>query len=94
MPVTATSEITAKAVGEEIRRARRELALTQREFAQRLGTSQAYIANVEAGRENLTLGKLAHLATTLGATLNIRLDVVPRAHVEIPEQVPRGAAAA
>jgi transcriptional regulator with XRE-family HTH domain len=94
MPVTATSEITAKAVGEEIRRARRQLSLTQREYAQRLGTSQAYVANVEAGRENLTLGKLANLATTLGATLNIRLEVVPRAHVEIPEQVRRRSAGA
>jgi|GraSoiStandDraft_45_1057281.scaffolds.fasta_scaffold265112_2 transcriptional regulator with XRE-family HTH domain len=84
MPATATSEITAKAVGEEIRRARRELALTQRELAQRLGTSQAYVANVEAGRENVTLGKLAQLAAALGAGLEIRFAVVPRAEITVP----------
>ena len=85
MPATAVSEITAKAVGEEVRRARREIELTQRTFAERLGASQAYVANVEAGRENLTLGKLAQVAAALGASLDIRLAVVPRARIEIPE---------
>ena len=86
MPATAVSEITAKAVGEEVRRARREIKLTQSAFAERLGTSQAYVANVEAGRENLTLGKLAQVAAALGASLDVRLAVVPRARVEIREE--------
>jgi transcriptional regulator with XRE-family HTH domain len=94
MPATAVSEITAKAVGEEIRRARRELKLTQREFAGRLGTSQAYVSNVEAGRENLTLGKLAQVAAALGASLDVHFAVVPRAHIEIPEPGSRSEAAA
>jgi transcriptional regulator with XRE-family HTH domain len=93
MPATASSEITARAVGEELRRARRELGLTQREFADRLATTQGYVANVEAGRENLTLGKLAQLAGGLGARLDIRVEVVPRAHVEVPEPTVPGAAA-
>jgi len=94
MPATTTSDIPARAVGEEIRRARHELGLTQRAFAERLGTHQTYVANVEAGRENLTLGKLAQVASTLGASLDIRLAVVPRAPVEVPEPAPRRAALA
>jgi transcriptional regulator with XRE-family HTH domain len=86
MPATSTSEITSKAVGEEIRRARRELELTQRDLAERLGSSQAYVANVEAGRENLTLGKLAQIAAALGAHLQIQLAVVTRAQVTVPER--------
>lgn len=89
MPATASSEITAQAVGEELRRARRELGLTQRELADHLATSQGYVANVEAGRENLTLGKLAQL----GARLTIRVEVVPRALVKVPD-VPVSPAAA
>jgi transcriptional regulator with XRE-family HTH domain len=85
MPRTAASEVTAKAVGEEIRRARRELALTQRELADRLGASQSYVANVEAGRENLTLGKLAQIADALGTALAIRLELVERATIAVPE---------
>lgn len=89
MPATTTSDITARAVGEEIRRVRHELGLTQRAFADRLGTNQTYVANVEAGRENLTLGKLAQVASTLGTSLDIRLSVMPRVSVEIPELTPR-----
>ena len=85
MPRTATSEVTAKAVGEEIRRARRELALTQRELADRLAATQPYVANVEAGRENLTIGKLAHIANALGTALQIRLELVERATIAVPE---------
>lgn len=85
MPATASSEITARAVGEELRRARRQLGLTQREFAERLVTTQGYVANVEAGRENLTLGKLAQLVGGLGARLDIHIEVVPRATVDVPE---------
>jgi transcriptional regulator with XRE-family HTH domain len=85
MPRTTASEVTAKAVGEEMRRARRELTLTQRELADRLGASQSYVANVEAGRENLTLGKLAQIADALGTALAIRLEVVERATIAVPE---------
>jgi transcriptional regulator with XRE-family HTH domain len=45
----------------------------RRELAQRLGSSQADVANVEAGRENLTLGKLAQLA---GAPVRVSVCVI------------------
>lgn len=85
MPRTATSDVTAKAVGEEVRRTRKQLALTQLELASRLGTSQSYVANVEAGRENVTIGKLAQIAAALESTLEIRLPIVERAAIAVPE---------
>lgn len=85
MPRTATSEITAKVVGAEIRRARTELGLTQGELADRLNAGKSYIANVEAGRANLTLGQLAHLANALGTGLVVTLPVQHRQRVELPD---------
>ncbi|MGH2804598.1 MAG: helix-turn-helix domain-containing protein [Thermoleophilaceae bacterium] len=90
MPRTTTSELTAKAVGEEIRRARKQLALTQLELARRLGASQSYVAHVEAGRENLTIGKLAQIAGALGTALKIQLPLVERAAVAVPEDQAAG----
>ena len=84
MPRTRTSDILAKAVGGELRRARLERGLTQLELGTRLGTSGAYVANVEAGRENLTLGQLANLAQALEAGLDITFPLPERASVEVP----------
>jgi len=45
-----------------------------------------------AGREDLTVGKLAQLAGGLGARLDIRVEVAPRARVAIPEAAVPGTA--
>jgi transcriptional regulator with XRE-family HTH domain len=68
MPRTQTSEIHAKLGGREIKATRRALELTQAQVAERLGVSASYVAAVEAGRRNLTLGQLANIAnaTRLG----------------------------
>jgi transcriptional regulator with XRE-family HTH domain len=65
MPRTQTSEIHAKLVGREIKATRRALELTQAQVAQRLGVSASYVAAVEAGRRNLTLGQLANIANAM-----------------------------
>jgi transcriptional regulator with XRE-family HTH domain len=65
VPRTAASEIHAKVVGREIRATRHVLGLTQVEVADRLGVSPSYIAAVEAGRRNLTLGQLANIANAM-----------------------------
>jgi transcriptional regulator with XRE-family HTH domain len=65
MPRTAASEIHAKVVGREIKAARHVLGLTQAEVAKRLGVSPSYLAAVEAGRRNLTLGQLANIANAM-----------------------------
>ena len=85
MPRTAESGITAKQVGSALRAARGELGLSQRSLGERIGSSGAYIANVEAGRENLTLGQLTNLASALGAGLDISFRVPAREDVRIPE---------
>lgn len=75
MPKTATSDIAARVVGEEIRTARRKADISQVELAHRLGVTGGYVASVEAGRYNLTIGQLMNFASALGATLDIKLDI-------------------
>jgi len=73
MPRTASSEIASKYVGRELRQTRQDLGLSQVGLARRLGVSGGYIASVEAGRHNLTIGQLMNIAVALGATLDIKL---------------------
>lgn len=75
MPKTATSEIASKNVGREIRQTRIALGLSQAEIARRLGVSGGYIASVEAGRYNLTIGQLMNVAAALRVTLDVRLTI-------------------
>lgn len=80
MPRTHASEIHAKVVGREIRETRRTLTLTQAQVAERLGVSPSYVAAVEAGRRNLTLGQIANIANAmrLGVQVSfIRPDGTP-----------------
>lgn len=80
MPRTAASEIHAKVAGREIRETRHALGLTQVEVAERLGVTPSYIAAVEGGRRNLTLGQLANIANAmrLGVSVSfIRPDGTP-----------------
>lgn len=49
--------------------------MTQVDLARRLEISPSYITNVEAGRMNLTLGQLTHIADGIGAVLDISLAV-------------------
>lgn len=67
MPRTATSAVAAKVVGQSIRAARLEAGLTQAQVASRMAVTQSYVANLEAGRVNVTVGQLAHVAEALGA---------------------------
>jgi len=80
---TRTSEIHAKAVGRELAYARREAKLTQAQLAERLGVGRSYVARIESGTDNLTIGQLAHLADALGAQLRITFPIPQRAKVTI-----------
>jgi transcriptional regulator with XRE-family HTH domain len=76
MPRTHVSDATAARLGVEIRRAREEQDLTQAELARRMGVKRPYIAGLEAGTRNLTLGQMANIADALGRGLDISFPVV------------------
>jgi transcriptional regulator with XRE-family HTH domain len=81
MPRTAASEIHAKVVGREIRTTRHVLGLTQVEVADRLGVSASYLAAVEAGRRNLTLGQLANIANAMRLGIDVSFVRPDGSHV-------------
>jgi transcriptional regulator with XRE-family HTH domain len=76
MPRTHVSDATAARLGAEVRRARQEQNLTQAELGRRMGVKPPYIAGLEAGTRNLTLGQLANIADALGRSLDISFPVV------------------
>jgi transcriptional regulator with XRE-family HTH domain len=76
MPRTHTSDATSARLGIEVRRARIEQGLTQAEFARRLGVKPPYVASLEAGKRNVTLGQLANIADALDRGLDVTFPAV------------------
>ena len=76
VPRTHTSDVTSARLGIEIRRARVDQGLTQAEFARRMGVKPPYVAALEAGKRNVTLGQLANIADALERGLDITFPVV------------------
>ena len=62
-------------VAKNIRSRRVELDITQLDLAETLGTSQAYVSQLERGNENLTLALLSRIADAL----RIQPDLLLRA---------------
>jgi len=60
-------------VGEQIRAAREAVGLSQRDLAQRMGTSQAAIARLEAGAVGATLTTLQRAAVALDRLITVEL---------------------
>lgn len=76
MPRTHTSDATSARLGIEIRRTRVEQGLTQAEFARRMGVKAPYVASLEAGKRNVTLGQLANIADALDRGLDVTFPAV------------------
>ncbi|HEX8741710.1 MAG TPA: helix-turn-helix transcriptional regulator [Thermoleophilaceae bacterium] len=76
MPRTNSSSVTQSVVGHAIREARTGQGLTQAELAERLDAAPAYVSAIEAGRENLTLGSLARIASALRTGLDVSFPVL------------------
>lgn len=78
---TCAAAALAIRVGEQIRDAREAAELSQRELAQRMGTSKAAIARLEAGGVGATLTTLQRAASALNLdiTVELRPQVDPRA---------------
>lgn len=85
MPRTTTSALGSHLAGIAVRSARTRLRLTQAELAARLGASGPYVANIEAGRENLTVGQLAAIADVLGCELNVGFAIPDAFEVALGE---------
>lgn len=66
--------------------ARRQLNLTQQQLAVRLGVSQAYIAKLEGGEANPTLGTIGSLLAMLGLSLTTDTTTLsPYPNAIVPE---------
>lgn len=53
-------------VGRQIRDARKEKGLTQKELGEKLGVADSVITNYESGKQNLTIETLQKIADALG----------------------------
>jgi transcriptional regulator with XRE-family HTH domain len=84
------SDATSARVGLEVRRARLEEGLTQAALARRMGVKPPYVAGVESGTRNLTLGQLANIADALQRGLDITF---PSVQAEFREREPAVTAA-
>jgi transcriptional regulator with XRE-family HTH domain len=62
---------------ELLRSARRRAGLSQRELAERTGTSQSVVARIELGEASPTWETLSRLVGAAGFELDVRLTAVP-----------------
>jgi transcriptional regulator with XRE-family HTH domain len=70
-------------IGRKVAELRRGLDLTQEQLAERIEVSARHLQNVEAGRENLTVGSMARIADGLGVALRA-LFTAPRSRTVRP----------
>ena len=56
-----------------LHKARKDAGLTQKELAEKLGTKQAYIAELEKGRKNITFSTLTKYARACGRKIAVTL---------------------
>lgn len=86
-------------IGELIARIRNQKALTQKELADKLGTSQSAINRIEAGKQNVTLEMLARISDVLNKelislnnnSLNLKIDGGHKLHGSIDVKVSKNA---
>ena len=57
-------------IGKRIRRFRIAKNITQEELAFQIGTSAAYVCNIELGKKKASLNKLCEISEILGVTVN------------------------
>lgn len=64
------AEDVRKLVGENVRRYRQSVGITQAELAARMGVDRAYISGLELGERNPTVLTLWHVAMALEVPLH------------------------
>ena len=67
--------------GAALSRTRRELGLTQIELAEKLGTTDRSISDLERGKTNPKLDTVAHFARSLEISVDALIGVVPKGDV-------------
>ena len=67
--------------GAALSRARRELGLTQIELAEKLGTTDRSISDLERGKTNPKLDTVAHFSRSLGISIDALIGIVPKGDV-------------
>lgn len=78
---TVNVKTVYRALGRAVAARRRTLKLTQAELAERVGTSRASIANIEAGRQKVMLHQVYALVQAL--ELRSVTDLAPDRHVDV-----------
>ncbi|MFQ3845077.1 helix-turn-helix transcriptional regulator [Staphylococcus pseudoxylosus] len=56
--------------GENLKKIRKDMKLTQVEMANRIGISQGYLADIEHNRKNVSLAVVLRIAEGLGISVN------------------------
>lgn len=73
-----------RAAGEKVRAARDAAGLSQAQVAKRVGLTRSSVANLEAGRQDMNLSRLALIARVLKLDLNELIALV-----ELPPEPPQ-----
>ena len=63
-----------KKFGKNVKIERIKKDLTQEQLAEIMNVSQNYIANIECGKANMSLGKILELADFIGVNINQLLE--------------------
>ena len=64
------AEHNLKALGENIRRQRHSLDLSQEEFAHRANIDRSYVGQIERGERNISFRNLCKIAEALGISVS------------------------
>lgn len=64
-----------KQIGKNIQHIRKQKGYTQETFSELMSVSWSYVAKIESGILNLSLGKITHIANYLDADINDILNI-------------------
>ncbi len=64
-----------KQIGKNIQNIRKQKGYTQETFSELMNVSWSYVAKIESGILNLTIGKITEIAEYLNADINDLLDI-------------------
>lgn len=63
-----------KKFGKNVKIERIKQDLTQEQLAEKMNVSQNYVANIECGKANMSLGKILELSEFLNVDINLLLE--------------------